>query len=64
VSKELKITLKKSAIGRPSKQREILKGMGLLKINKMVILKDSPEIRGMVNKVCHLVACEEFEGAE
>jgi len=64
VSKELKITLKKSAIGRPSKQREILKGMGLLKINKMVILKDSPEIRGMVNKVCHLVVCEEFEGAE
>jgi len=55
VSKELKITLKKSAIGRPSKQREILKGMGLLKINKMVILKDSPEIRGMVNKVSHLV---------
>lgn len=64
MSKELKITLKKSAIGRPSKQREILKGMGLLKINKMVILKDCPEIRGMVNKVTHLVVCEEFEGAE
>jgi large subunit ribosomal protein L30 len=51
-------------IGRPSRQREILKGMGLLKINKAVILKDSPEIRGMVNKVSHLVICEELEGGE
>jgi len=64
VTRKLKITLKKSVIGRPSKQRDILKGMGLLKINKVVILKDSPEIRGMVNKVSHLVLCEEFEGVE
>jgi large subunit ribosomal protein L30 len=62
VDKKLLITLKKSPIGRPSKQREILKGMGLLKINKMVMLKDCPEIRGMVNKVSHLVDCKEFEG--
>jgi large subunit ribosomal protein L30 len=59
----LLITLKKSVIGRPAKQREILKGMGLQKINKMVMLKDSPEIKGMVNKVSHLVDCKEFEGA-
>jgi len=64
VTRKLKITLKKSVIGRPSRQREILKGMGLLKINKVVILKDSPEIRGMVNKVSHLVLCEELEGVE
>ncbi len=64
MSKELRVTLKRSAIGRPSNQREILKGMGLLKINKMVILKDCPEIRGMVNKVSHLVSCEEVEGQE
>jgi len=64
VTRKLKITLKKSVIGRPSKQRDILKGMGLLKINKVVILKDSPEIRGMVNKVSHLVLCEELEGVE
>ncbi|OPY07664.1 MAG: 50S ribosomal protein L30 [Syntrophus sp. PtaB.Bin001] len=62
MDKKLLITLKKSPIGRPSKQREILKGMGLLKINKMVMLKDCPEIRGMVNKVSHLVDCKEFEG--
>lgn len=64
MNKELRVTLKRSAIGRPSNQREILKGMGLLKINKMVILKDCPEIRGMVNKVSHLVSCEEVEGQE
>jgi len=64
LTRKLKITLKKSMIGRPSRQREILKGMGLLKINKAVILKDSPEIRGMVNKVSHLVICEELEGGE
>jgi large subunit ribosomal protein L30 len=64
VTRKLKITLKKSVIGRPSKQRDILKGMGLLKINKVVTLEDSPEIRGMVNKVSHLVLCEEVEGGE
>jgi len=64
VTRKLKITLKKSSIGRPPRQREILKGLGLLKINKRVILNDSPEIRGMVNKVSHLVMCEELEGAE
>ncbi len=63
MDKMLLITLKKSVIGRPAKQREILKGMGLQKINKMVMLKDSPEIKGMVNKVSHLVDCKEFEGA-
>ena len=35
-----------------------------MKINKVVTLKDSPEIRGMVNKVSHLVLCEEVEGGE
>ena len=64
MSKVLEIKLKRSAIGRPSKQRDILRGMGLLKINKTVILKDCPEIKGMVNKVSHLVTCKEVEGAE
>jgi large subunit ribosomal protein L30 len=62
VEKKLKITLIKSYIGRPQKQREILRGMGLGKLNKTVMLKDTPEIRGMVNKVSHLVFMEEFKG--
>jgi large subunit ribosomal protein L30 len=62
VGKKLKITLIKSYIGRPQKQREILRGMGLWKLNKTVMLKDTPEIRGMVNKVRHLVFMQELKG--
>jgi large subunit ribosomal protein L30 len=62
VGKKLKITLIKSYIGRPHKQREILRGMGLWKLNKTVMLKDTPEIRGMVNKVRHLVFMQELKG--
>jgi large subunit ribosomal protein L30 len=61
VGRKLKITLIRSYIGRPEKHREILRGMGLMKMNKTVILADTPEIRGMVNKVCHLVSMEEVE---
>jgi large subunit ribosomal protein L30 len=62
VERNLKITLIRSYIGRPQKQREILRGMGLGKLNKTVMLKDTPEIRGMVNKVSHLVFMEELKG--
>jgi large subunit ribosomal protein L30 len=62
VSKKLKITQVRSYICRPEKQRKILKGLGLGKMNKTVILQDTPEIRGMVNKLSHLVTMEEVEG--
>jgi len=62
VDKRLKITLVKSYIGRPQKQRKVLRGMGLEKLNRSVLLNDTPEIRGMVNKVSHLVSVEELEG--
>ncbi len=62
MEKKLKITLIKSYIGRPQKQREILRGMGLGKLNKTVMLKDTPAIRGMVSKVSHLVFMEELKG--
>ena len=51
----IKIKLVKSMIGRPEKHRRVLRGMGLTKVNKTVALKDTPEIRGMVNAVSHLV---------
>ncbi|MDO9262968.1 MAG: 50S ribosomal protein L30 [Desulfosalsimonadaceae bacterium] len=54
----IKITLIKSMNGKPEKQRKILRGLGLTKLNKTVELKDSPSIRGMVNKVPHLVKVE------
>ena len=59
--KQLKIELIKSPIGRPENQRKVLRGMGLGKMHKTVYLKDTPEIRGMVGKVSHLVSVEECE---
>ncbi len=56
---EITVTLKKSHIGRPAAQRAVLQGLGLKKINASVTLKDTPEIRGMINKVSHLVAVAE-----
>lgn len=64
MDKKLKITLVKSYIGRPQKQRQILRGMGLGKLNRTVLLEDTPEIRGMIKKVNHLVSMEEFKGSK
>ncbi len=47
----IKIVLRKSLIGRTEKQRRVIKGLGLRKINSEVIKEKSPEILGMVNKV-------------
>ncbi len=58
---KLKITLVRSPIGRPDKQRKVLNGLGLKKMNKTVVLMDTAEIRGMVRKVSHLVSVEECE---
>ena len=62
VGKKLKITQTKSYIGRPTIQRKVLKGIGLGKMHKTVLLNDTPAIRGMVGKVIHLVSVEELEG--
>jgi len=55
----IKVTLVKSMIGRPEKHRKVLRGMGLTKINKTVELENSASVRGMINKVSHLVKFEE-----
>jgi len=59
VAKMLKIKMVSSKIGRPEKQRKVLRGLGLKKINNSVILADTPQTRGMINKVSHLVSVEE-----
>ena len=53
--RKIMITLKRSGIGKPQRQRDTLRGMGLTKLHKTVVLKDTPAIRGMVAKVIHLV---------
>lgn len=57
--KVIKVTLVKSAIGYNKHQKQIVKALGLGKINKTVTLGDTPQIRGMVQKVIHLVSVEE-----
>ncbi len=60
--KSLKITLKRSLIGRPEKQRRIINSLGLRKINHSVTHKDTPSIRGMIHKTSHML--EVTEAAE
>jgi large subunit ribosomal protein L30 len=55
----LRITLVKSMIGRPERQRRVLRGMGLNRLRQTVDLEDTPAVRGMVRKVSHLVTAEE-----
>ena len=55
----LKVTLKKSLIKAPKNQRESARGLGLRRIQQSRILQDTPEIRGMIRKVGHLVELEE-----
>ena len=54
---ESKIYVKqiRSPIRRPQVQKEILRGLGLNKMNKVSELNDTPSIRGMINKIPHLV---------
>ncbi len=61
---KLKVTQVRSYIGRPEAQRRVLRGMGLGKMNRTVLLKDTPEIRGMIDKVIHLVVVEEVAEGE
>ncbi len=51
-----------SPIRRPEKQRQTLIGLGLNRINKIRELEDTPSVRGMVNKIPHLVKIIEEKG--
>ena len=54
----VKIRLLRSPIGTSPRQRETLRCLGLRRVGKSVILKDSPAVRGMVRAVAHLVEAE------
>lgn len=58
--KQLKVTLLKSRFGRLKSHRACVAGLGLRKIRQSVIVLDTPENRGMVNKVSYLVSVEEI----
>jgi large subunit ribosomal protein L30 len=58
---KLKITQVRSIIGRPEKHRRIVRALGLRRNQTSIIHRDTPTIRGMVAKVCHLVTVEEVK---
>ena len=57
----IKIKLVKSIIGRNQKQRAIVKGLGLTKLNSEVLREDRPEIRGMINKIDFMLNVSEVK---
>ncbi|MDX9716699.1 50S ribosomal protein L30 [Thauera sp. WH-2] len=56
--KKIRVTLVKSVIGTKQSHRATVRGLGLRRLNHTVELADTPEVRGMVNKVSYLLKCE------
>ncbi|MBM3650735.1 MAG: 50S ribosomal protein L30 [Alphaproteobacteria bacterium] len=61
--KKIKVTQTGSPIGRTDDQRATLVGLGLNKRHRSRVLVDTPEVRGMINKVRHLVRVEDDRAA-
>ena len=60
---QLKITYTKSAIGYRSDQGHTIRSLGLRKLGQSTIKEDTPDVRGMIHKVSHLVTVTEIEDA-
>ena len=61
MAKQLQITWIKSFIGHPETQRKTIKSLGLRKLHQSVVMDDSPQIRGQILKVHHLVSVDELD---
>lgn len=59
--RKLRITQIKSAIGRQEVQKRTLEALGIRRLHHTVVHRDGPEIRGMINRVAHLVEVEEVD---
>jgi large subunit ribosomal protein L30 len=57
----LKVTQRRSVIDRPKDQKATIRRLGLHRINDSVVKDDRPDIRGMIEKVRHLVTIEEVD---
>jgi len=57
VYKEKTVTVRwiRSTIGRPEKHRQTIQGLGFKRLNQTLVLPDRPAIRGMINRVMHLL---------
>lgn len=60
----LRVTLTKSPVGYRREQKRTVRALGLRRMHQTVEVGDTPTIRGMVNKVSHLVTVEELDGEE
>jgi large subunit ribosomal protein L30 len=61
MSKKLRITQKRSAIERKEDQKRTIRALGIRRLHHTVVHNDTPQIRGMINVVRHLVEVEEVE---
>ena len=61
MAKKLKITQKRSIIDQIEVQKRTIKALGLGRPNYVVVHTDTPQIRGMIRKVVHLITVEEVE---
>ncbi len=61
VQKKLRVTLVKSPIGNPTRQKLTVKALGFGHVNQSIVHPDNPSVRGMIFKVSHLVRVEEVE---
>ena len=59
-SNKLAITLRRSVIGHPKKQKAIVRGLGLRRLQHTVVHQNSPQIRGMIKKISHLVQVKDI----
>lgn len=57
----LKITQAKGVVGAIQRQKDTLRTLGLRKIGQSVVREDTPEVKGMVRAVAHLVTVEEVD---
>lgn len=64
MSSRVKVTLRRSLVGRPADQRGTVRALGLKRIGHTVVKEDRPEIRGMIFKVKHMVDVEEVPADE
>jgi large subunit ribosomal protein L30 len=64
MAKKLKITQIRSAIGRKQAQKRTIRALGIRRMHQTVTHNDTPQIRGMVDRVSHLVKLEESEHDE
>jgi large subunit ribosomal protein L30 len=59
--RKLKIRQTRSAIGRQESQKRTVRALGLKRLHQVVVVDDSPQVRGMVRKVRHLLEVEEID---